>query len=335
MAELDNVNLSERGEASAASPATGSPISASATLQGTEFPFPEAKENEDDTPGHTGIALYKKLCREWCFFPALEAEFSLALGFWAAGVRNTFQELKLLERENQAQGLEDYKQHRPNGEFGARKEELMNRLTVELKEFSTLFNSANGIMHQHAPNVTVLNEFRGWCFNRLGLDPSDSGLAAENYKALGPRPSMIDEFLHSVVKNTVKLWIKFRSFIHRLLPTKSTSPAPVSIVLGYTTLHILSHLLVVVLAVVFFAMPLCVMYMAPLKKADLVIVTISFSLLFCVGSFYFGGGSGGLKTDTKFLLLFAYTSVMATLLSNLAPHQELQQGQNCACIAPS
>lgn len=49
----------------------------------------------------------------------------------------------------------------------------------------------------------------------------------------------------------------------------------------------------------------------------------SLQSLFCVGSFYFGGGSGGLQSDHKFLLLFAYTSVMATLLSNLAQNQDV------------
>lgn len=66
-----------------------------------------------------------------------------------------------------------------------------------------------------------------------------------------------------------------------------------------------------------------IMYLVPMKKIGSVMVTIAFSLLFCVGSFYFGGGSGGLQSDHKFLLLFAYTSVIATLLSNLAQNQEV------------
>ncbi|KAK4173449.1 hypothetical protein QBC36DRAFT_57403 [Triangularia setosa] len=320
--ELHSLDLSERGEVPTATIQTPSPLSTSATLQGTEFELPEVKKNKDEALGRTKSALHKELCQEWCFFPALQAQFSLALDYWAARVRQTFQELESLERENYAQGRDDYKEHRSDNQYGIRKEELMNRLTSELKEFSTLFSSANSIMHQHAPNAGVLDEYRTWSSDVVGPDEADDELYAENYRAVGPRPSMIDEFLHSVVKMIARLWMRFKSYTTCLRSAKLDPPAPVSITLSYTTLHVLSHLLVVFMAVIFFVAPLMIMYLVQMDKPGIVIVTISFSLLFCAGSFYFGGGSGGLKTDTKFLLLFAYTSVMATLLSNLAPHQE-------------
>ncbi|VBB83924.1 Putative protein of unknown function [Podospora comata] len=329
--ELDNLNLSERGEVPATGTRAGSLASTCPTLQGTGVSCPEGEENKDEALGRAKCALYKELCQEWCFFPALQAQFSLALDYWAAKVLGTFRDIKSLERENHAQGCHDYKEHRPDNEYGKKKEELAIRLTNELKEFSTLFNSANVIMHQHTPNGSMVSEYRLWSSNVVGSDSSDRELFAENYRALGPRPSMIDEFVHSVVKTSAMLWIRFRSYAACLRSTKDCSPGPVSIILSYTTLHVLSHLLVVVMAGVFFVLPLTMMYLVTMKKAEIVLVTITFSLLFCVGSFYFGGGRGGLKTDTKFLLLFAYTSVMATLLSNFAPHQEQQHSQQCSC----
>ncbi|KAK0735684.1 hypothetical protein B0T21DRAFT_290138, partial [Apiosordaria backusii] len=179
-------------------------------------------------------------------------------------------------------------------------------------------------LSQHSPNVGVVNEYRTWSWNKIAPDPSDGELAADNYRSLGPRPSTIDEFLHTIVKTSNNLLTRVKRLISSSPANTAMAPSPVSIihVLDYPTLHILSHLLVVVMAVVFFVVPLSVMYLVPMSRVGSVLVTISFSLLFCIGSFYFGGGSGGLKTDTKFLLLFAYTSVMATLLSNLAQHQE-------------
>lgn len=65
-------------------------------------------------------------------------------------------------------------------------------------------------MHQHTPNGSMVSEYRLWSSNVVGSDSSDRELFAENYRALGPRPSMIDEFVHSVVKTSAMLWIRFR-----------------------------------------------------------------------------------------------------------------------------
>ncbi|KAK4172045.1 hypothetical protein QBC36DRAFT_364102, partial [Triangularia setosa] len=274
--------------------------------------------------GHIGNALQKRYCYEWRFYPALEAEFSFILNWWAAKAQGTFREIEELEHLNLKEGREDYKHYQTDNEFGRNKEELALRLTEEAGKYGELFYHANAVLNQHCPNVGSVNEHRIWSWKKIAPDSSDSELAADNYRSLGPRPSTIDEFLHAILKICIEVWTKAKQplITRSSSNNKSMASTPVSHKVGYTTLHILSHLLVVVMAVLFFVCPLSVMYLVPMSGVAHVLVTISFSLLFCVGSFYFGGGSGGLKTDTKFLLLFAYTSVMATLLSNLAEHQE-------------
>ncbi|KAK0666690.1 hypothetical protein QBC41DRAFT_357938 [Cercophora samala] len=295
--ELDKLDL-EKGMSIQEVPSNdNSPISNSDTLNNSDYPFP-------DTVGGDGGG-----CREWLFFPACEAQFSFILDHWAAKSKETFQEVKELERENQAQGRDDYKKCVTDNDFGRKKQELVDRLTMECKELGTIFTLANTIMHQHSPSQTLTEQYHLWCWDK-GLDPeySGCGLPAEGYRSLGPRPSAIDDFVVSAAETLSK--------------AASSVKTQTSFTMNYFTLRMLSHLFIVLMGAIYFVLPLIIMYMVPMDKTGSVVVTISFTILFCVGSFYFGGGSGGLQTDHKFLLLFAYTSVMATLLSNLTQNHD-------------
>ncbi|KAK4199691.1 hypothetical protein QBC40DRAFT_328398 [Triangularia verruculosa] len=140
-----------------------------------------------EATGRTGSTRHKQNCREWCFFPACERQFSLVLDYWAAKSWDTYHEIELLEHHNRAQNLDDYKKRRPDNEYGKKKEELMERLTKETKVFLSTFNLANALMHQHSPSTTSVWEYRQWAHLRLAPspEPTDYFFAAENYKALG------------------------------------------------------------------------------------------------------------------------------------------------------
>ncbi|KAK0672325.1 hypothetical protein QBC41DRAFT_299812 [Cercophora samala] len=332
----DILDLSERGEALRDTPS----MSSSAGIT-TETSSRTTTENQSQKAvldkvkepvfGRAGCALFKQKCREWDYFPTLEAEFSFTLEYLAAKAQSTFREIEVLEQQNRMDGRDDYKFHSPDNEFGHKKDELTTELLLTLEKYDEggLFHVANTVMNQHAPTDVLVHERRRWSRDKVAFDPLDRKLSARNYRALGPRPSLVDNFLQSIVKTFINLWTRINSLLARFRPTHSIAPRKEPIILSYTTFHILSHLLVVFMAVVFFVMPLSIMYIAtPKNEAGSIAVAISFSLLFCVGSFYFGGGSGSLRTDTKFLLLFAYTSVMATLLSNLAQHQEQSHGSS-------
>ncbi|KAK4651542.1 hypothetical protein QC762_602785 [Podospora pseudocomata] len=254
------------------------------------------------------IAEERQGCREWLFFPACEAQFSFILDHWAAKSKETFQEVKELEKETRAQGQDDYKKCLTKNALGRKKQELVDRLTMECKELGTVFTLANTIMHQHSSNQTLTA-----ILSLVGWDPENSGcgLLPEGYWSLGPRPSAIDDFVVSAAETLSKAGSSIKPETRK------------SFTMSYPTFRILSHLFIVLMAVIFFFLLVIIMYLVPMKKIDSVMVPIAFSLLFCVGSFYFGGGSGGLQSDHKFLLLFAYTSVMATLLSNLAHNQKV------------
>ncbi|KAK0745177.1 hypothetical protein B0T21DRAFT_280959 [Apiosordaria backusii] len=172
-------------------------------------------------------------------------------------------------------------------------------------------------MLQHQPSTTSINEYRQWAHHRLAPtpDPTDYLFAAENYRALGSRPSMIDELVHSVVKNAYIIWTSFFSPQSRSDSSGDLTSLTESIFIDYGILYVLSHVFITLLAIFFFVVPLTILYLVPMPVWATVVLAAAFSMVFCVGSFYFGGG--GLKSDHKFLLLFAYMSVMATLLSNL------------------
>ncbi|KAK0666685.1 hypothetical protein QBC41DRAFT_230015 [Cercophora samala] len=172
-------------------------------------------------------------------------------------------------------------------------------------------------MLQHQPSVTSVNEYRQWSYRRMTPtpDPTDYLFAAENYRAIGSRPSMIDELVHSFVKKSYVIWTSLVKFLSPKRRKPHPSGLTESIFLDYGTLYVLSHVFITILAVLFFVVPLAVLYLVPMPVWATVVLAATFSMVFCVGSFYFGGGS--LKSDHKFLLLFAYMSVMATLLSNL------------------
>ncbi|VBB83957.1 Putative protein of unknown function [Podospora comata] len=250
--KLDKLDLEKGLFIQEVTSSDGSPISNTETLNSSDFPFPEA--GGDDSG-------------EWLFFPACEAQFSFILDHWAAKSKETFQEVKELEKENRAQGQDDYKKCLTKNAFGRKKQELVDRLTMECKELGTVFTLANTIMHQHSTNQTLTEKYHLWCWDR-GLDPENSGcgLLPEGYRSLGPRPSAIDDFVVSTAETLSKAGSSFKSFT-----------------MSYPTLRILSHLFIVLIAVIFFVLPVMIMYLVPMKKIGSVMVTIAFSLFSALG----------------------------------------------------
>ncbi len=82
---------------------------------------------------------------------------------------------------------------------------------------------------------------------------------------------------------------------------------------NYTTLRVIAHIAMIFFALAFLILPLSLVYLLKLTKVAAVSIVVLFCLCFCVIFFWFGT----LNTDHKFILLFAYTGVMATLLSNM------------------
>lgn len=138
--------------------------------------------------------------------------------------------MKELEKENRAQGQDDYKKCLTKNAFGRKKQELVDRLTMECKELGmsfyfvvwsklseetglthdglykgTVFTLANTIMHQHSPNQNLTEQYHLCCWDR-GLDPENSGrgLLPEGYRSLGPRPSAINDFVVSAAETLSK-----------------------------------------------------------------------------------------------------------------------------------
>ncbi|KAK4179220.1 hypothetical protein QBC36DRAFT_308450 [Triangularia setosa] len=147
--EPDYLDLSERGEAFNGTPSSASPISPSATLSNLsnpKGPFQQVEENRDtsneEVLGRIGCALSKRSCREWAFFPAPEAEFSLALDEWATKAQNSFRQLKALERMNmnRTDRREDDEDHTPGYAYEQEREDLMINLTIALEKFSMILD---------------------------------------------------------------------------------------------------------------------------------------------------------------------------------------------------
>lgn len=211
--KLDKLDLEKGLFIQEVTSSDGSPISNTETLNSSDFPFPEAGgDDSGEQPFvRTQIAEERQGCREWLFFPACEAQFSFILDHWAAKSKETFQEVKELEKENRAQGQDDYKKCLTKNAFGRKKQELVDRLTMECKELGTVFTLANTIMHQHSTNQTLTEKYHLWCWDR-GLDPENSGcgLLPEGYRSLGPRPSAIDDFVVSTAETLSKAGSSFK-----------------------------------------------------------------------------------------------------------------------------
>ncbi|KAK4232445.1 hypothetical protein QBC38DRAFT_279 [Podospora fimiseda] len=282
------------------------------------------EEHINDATGHTGCARRRQASREWLFCAACEREFCLAIDHWCYKLRRTRLAIEEHERRNREEGLEDYKEHLPNNEYGKEKERLMNQLTMELAKFGDLVCKFNGIMSQQPPRVRHLNDFRVWAWTRIADDPVDEPCGAENYRVFGRAQSTIEGLIVDAYLAITGAWYRvFYNFLPRILYRR---PATEKMVvneeqeekvefsfLNYSIFHIFSHLFVVSLALIFLILPLVLMYLFNLTLLGGVVMTVVFCLLFCVGSFVFAGNN--INTDHKFLLLFAYTGVMATMLS--------------------
>jgi len=159
-------------------------------------------------------------------------------------------------------------------------------------------------MNQASPTTRTVQDFRAWKYGNIASDPSDPALCAKNYRVLGPRPSVIDNMMHSVFQATVE------GYYQRF--GKETDEIEM-IDLDYLTLSIIAHVVIISFALSFLVLPLTLVYLLDLSKGLAVLVVVIFCLCFCIVFFVFGR----LNTDHKFIMLFAYTGVMATLLSNL------------------
>ncbi|KAK4640449.1 hypothetical protein QC761_602785 [Podospora bellae-mahoneyi] len=179
--ELDKLDLEKGLFIQEVTSSDGSPTSNTETLNSSDFPFREAGgDDSGEQPFvRTQIAEERQGCREWLFFPACKAQFSFILDHWAAKSKETFQEVKELEQENRAQGQDGYKKCLMKNAFGRKKQELVDRLTMECKELAFA-----------QPD------------HDRGLDPENSGfgLLPKGYRSLGPRPSAIDNFVVSTAE---------------------------------------------------------------------------------------------------------------------------------------
>ncbi|KAK4166401.1 hypothetical protein QBC43DRAFT_313623 [Cladorrhinum sp. PSN259] len=353
---MDKANLAERGELEGSESGTDTMVGSrsSTGFSLTQVPSSEGqrqarKEPEEDitnATGQTGCARRRQASNEWRFFPTCEQEFCLVLGHCCHKVRRTRRAIEDLERRNREQGLNDYKEFLPDNEYGKEREKLMDQLAVELDRYASFFIQANTIMYQPAPHVRYVKEFRQWAYFHVTEDPEEDTCAAENYRVLGRPQSVIEGLIHDMYVKAMTVWYGFWYRFLCKLPlcypssrTNSSSQASPSssstkgkngkeeneeaeeeevefTLINYSIFHFFSHLVVISLALIFLVLPLMLMYRLQLSLLGATILTAVFCFLFCVGSFVFPGG-GNVNTDHKFLLLFAYTGVMATLLSNL------------------
>lgn len=78
-------------------------------------------------------------------------------------------------------------------------------------------------------------------------------------------------------------------------------------------LIIFARAIVLLLALGTIIVPLGLLYLMTLSQVGAVTIALMFCALFCVGTFTFSD----IQTDHKFLLVFAYGSIMAAFLSNI------------------
>ncbi|KAK4232494.1 hypothetical protein QBC38DRAFT_2631 [Podospora fimiseda] len=268
------------------------------------------EEHIDYVTGQTGNARRKTFCKEWLFFPAGERQFSMVIDYWHAKSSKTYKEIVELERENKRKGGKEYKRHAAENEYGRRKGELMERLSEEVERHLTIFSLAKDVMSQHSPHPEYVNDHYEWAYadDNITPGPLDHVLGVSNYRALGPRPSMIDSFIHRMFKQLFHLYVTTKQRLFRSEFTKET------IYIAPWVYRLISDIFIITVALMFLVLPLMIIYLMEEMSPRLAVsITAGFCLLFCVGSFVL---FGSINTDHKFLLLFAYTGVMATLLSN-------------------
>ncbi|KAK4166400.1 hypothetical protein QBC43DRAFT_313617 [Cladorrhinum sp. PSN259] len=291
----------------------------------------EQEEDIDSTTGQTGSARRKTFCREWLFFPAGERQFSMVIDYWHAKSAATFNDIVELERGNRQRGREDYKSHwieTDDPEYGEKKEKLMEQLTAQVEKHLTIFGLAKEVMSQHSPHHEYVNDYFQWAYDdNVAPNHFDNALGVNNYRALGPRPSMIDAMIHGMFKRVVHFGVKAKQLLlfgraaeHQAEASATTSSSATTtttttqIYIAPWAYRLISHVFIITIALVFLISPLMLFYLLEMSFRMVVMMTAGFCLIFCVGSIVL---FGSLNTDHKFLLLFAYTGVMATLLSNL------------------
>ncbi|KAK0715828.1 hypothetical protein B0H67DRAFT_645522 [Lasiosphaeris hirsuta] len=233
----------------------------------------------------------------------------MALEYLAASLCNTFKDIEDLERENREEGRHDYKEHRPENKFGEQKGVLMEKMIADIERYVRIFSNSVTVMNQSAPTTRIVNDFRWWAFGNIAPRPAENAFCANNYRLLGPRPSVIDSLMHSAFQVATDRYYKY---FHP--PTDTTTAGlPVIVNWSYTTLSIIAHIVIISIALTFLLLPLTLVYLLDLGKGVAVLLVVFFCLCFCIVFFVLGR----VNTDHKFILLFAYTGVMATLLSNM------------------
>ncbi|KAK0705372.1 hypothetical protein B0H67DRAFT_382491 [Lasiosphaeris hirsuta] len=195
----DALDLAERGESRRSTQNESTTGLADTSSRSATLPV-GFEEDITAATGRTGAARRRQYSSDWQFFPACERQFFLVLDYLSAKSWAKFCEIEQLERENRGRGLEDYKEHMPANEYGKKKEDLMNGLITDMKDYSQISHSFICIMSQHAPNVQYVNEYRQWAPDNASLDSLDHISVGNNYRSVGPRPSMVDSVLHSVLK---------------------------------------------------------------------------------------------------------------------------------------
>ncbi|KAK3344145.1 hypothetical protein B0T25DRAFT_556259 [Lasiosphaeria hispida] len=302
------MDLAERGESCRSTQNEGTASLVNTPSRSATLPV-GLEEDITAATGRTGAARRRQFSRDWQFFPACERQFSLVLDYLSAKSWAKYCEIEQLERKNRGQGLHDYKEHimMSDDEYGKKKEELMNEQIAIVEKYAQIFHSAIGIMNQHPPNVQHVNEYRLWASENASLDTSDYISDGDNYRSLGPRPSMVDSVLHSLFKTVESI-----RYSRRQKATNAGSGV-VTVSWSSTTFRVLAHIFLVIFAFVFLLLPLALINFLNLGKGRAAVVILAFCLCFCIIFFVLGS----LNTNHKFLLLFTYTSVMVTLLGNL------------------
>ena len=287
----------------------------SATTEVEELPSPtstvapstgDVEEDINQATGQTGRARRKQFTREWQFFPACERQTCMVLDYLAANLWAMYNDIELLERQNRESGSRDYTEHIPEGKFGEEKGKLMEQMAVETERYLSIFSKATIVWNQSAPHHRTVTDFKYWARDNIAHEPSLDVLCANNYKVLGPPPSTIDGIMHRVLETAM-------GWYYRISKPSSRSEDCIFFNCSYTVIALITHLIMILLALFFLVLPITLIYLLDLSKCFAVLLVVLFCLVFCLVFFVFGR----LNTDHKFVLLFAYTGVMATLLSNL------------------
>ncbi|KAM7214459.1 hypothetical protein V8F06_010153 [Rhypophila decipiens] len=193
-----------------------------------------------------------------------------------------------------------------------------------------IFQNANGVLSQPSPEVQYVNGYRKWASCHLSEDPADDHHAADNCRFVGPRPSSIDASFHSFLDFVSALWPFQRRRKRENSSSsrdeeqayrggeekKDTRDGPSVIVVEHSNslFRGFSHTVMILFAVVFLLLPFTLVSLINMSQLQTVLIIVSFCLaFFLVVIFLFGG----LSTEHKFLLFFAYAGAMVTMLASI------------------